>query len=227
MLNNMQNKDIRTLGYVLKRTNYGEADRILNIITSQGKIAAIAKGVRKEKSKLAGGIEMFTLVDFNIHLGRGEFGIVTGAKMVRHYGDIVKDFGKIELSAAVLKRANRLAEGSDSSEYFKIVDQSLLAINTNEELKMIEAWSLLNFKKAMGEEVNLYRDMNGEKLAADARYNWDSYEAVFVRDERGEYGADEIKLLRLMMSSDLNVVLRVKVRDDMMERVLRLIHTVV
>ena len=227
MLNNMQNKDIRTLGYVLKRTNYGEADRILNIITSQGKIAAIAKGVRKEKSKLAGGIEMFTLVDFNIHLGRGEFGIVTGAKMVRHYGDIVKDFVKIELSAAVLKRANRLAEGSDSSEYFKIVDQSLLAINTNEELKMIEAWSLLNFKKAMGEEVNLYRDMNGEKLAADARYNWDSYEAVFVRDERGEYGADEIKLLRLMMSSDLNVVLRVKVRDDMMERVLRLIHTVV
>ena len=215
------------MGYVLKRTNYGEADRILNIITSQGKIAAIAKGVRKEKSKLAGGIEMFTLVDFNIHLGRGEFGIVTGAKMVRHYGDIVKDFGKIELSAAVLKRANRLAEGSDSSEYFKIVDQSLLAINTNEELKMIEAWSLLNFKKAMGEEVNLYRDMNGEKLAADARYNWDSYEAVFVRDERGEYGADEIKLLRLMMSSDLNVVLRVKVRDDMMERVLRLIHTVV
>lgn len=227
MLNNMQNKDIRTLGYVLKRTNYGEADRILNIITSQGKIAAIAKGVRKEKSKLAGGIEMFTLVDFNIHLGRGEFGIVTGAKMVRHYGDIVKDFGKIELSAAVLKRANRLAEGSDSSEYFKIVDQSLLAINTNEELKMIEAWSLLNFKKAMGEEVNLYRDMNGEKLTADARYNWDSYEAVFVRDERGEYGADEIKLLRLMMSSDLNVVLRVKVRDDMMERVLRLVHTVV
>ncbi len=227
MLNNMQNKDIRTLGYVLKRTNYGEADRILNIITLQGKIAAIAKGVRKEKSKLAGGIEMFTLVDFNIHLGRGEFGIVTGAKMVRHYGDIVKDFGKIELSAAVLKRANRLAEGSDSSEYFKIVDQSLLAINTNEELKMIEAWSLLNFKKAMGEEVNLYRDMNGEKLAADARYNWDSYEAVFVRDERGEYGADEIKLLRLMMSSDLNVVLRVKVRDDMMERVLRLVHTVV
>ena len=92
---------------------------------------------------------------------------------------------------------------------------------------MIEAWSLLNFKKAMGEEVNLYRDMNGEKLAADARYNWDSYEAVFVRDERGEYGADEIKLLRLMMSSDLNVVLRVKVWDDMMERVLRLVHTVV
>ena len=53
MLNNMQNKDIKTMGYVLKRTNYAEADRILNLITPQGKISAIAKGVRKEKSKLA------------------------------------------------------------------------------------------------------------------------------------------------------------------------------
>ena len=51
--------DIKTLAYVLRRTNYGEADRILNIITPNGKISAIAKGARKEKSKLAGGIEMF------------------------------------------------------------------------------------------------------------------------------------------------------------------------
>ena len=49
MSSNTIKKDIRTLGYVLKRTNYGEADRILNLITPQGKISAIAKGVRKEK----------------------------------------------------------------------------------------------------------------------------------------------------------------------------------
>ena len=51
--------EIKTLGFVLRRTNYGEADRILNLITPQGKISAIAKGVRKPKSKLAGGVEMF------------------------------------------------------------------------------------------------------------------------------------------------------------------------
>ena len=47
---NMQN-DIRTKAYVLRRTNYGEADRILNLITPEGKISVIAKGVLKEKSK--------------------------------------------------------------------------------------------------------------------------------------------------------------------------------
>ena len=81
MRENTQNKDYRTLGFVLRRTNYGEADRILNIITPKGKISAIAKAARKEKSKLAGGIEMFSLTDLNIHQGRSEFAIITGAKM--------------------------------------------------------------------------------------------------------------------------------------------------
>ena len=48
----MQSKDIKTCAYVLRRTNYGEADRILNIITPLGKMSVIAKSVRKEKSNL-------------------------------------------------------------------------------------------------------------------------------------------------------------------------------
>ena len=45
---------------VLKRIEYGEADRILTVLTkNHGKISVIAKGVRKPKSKLAGGIEIF------------------------------------------------------------------------------------------------------------------------------------------------------------------------
>ena len=61
--------DIRTKAIVLRRTNYGEADRILNFLTEQGVIAAIAKGVRKEKSKLAGAVELFTVSDITHHKG--------------------------------------------------------------------------------------------------------------------------------------------------------------
>lgn len=53
---------IVTSGIVLNRINFGEADRILTVITpDQGKLSLIAKGVRKEKSKLAGGIELFSV----------------------------------------------------------------------------------------------------------------------------------------------------------------------
>lgn len=227
MSSSIKNKDVKTLGYVLKRTNYGEADRILNLITPQGKIAVIAKGVRKEKSKLAGGIEMFTLTDFNIHFGKSEFGVVTSARMQKHYGEIIKDLNKMELAAMMLKMASRAAEGSDNAEFFKIVDQSLQALDMNEENSLVEAWYLLNLKKAMGEEVNLYRDINGEKLNANDNYFWDTYEMAFAKNEKGEYGADEIKLLRLMVSNDFGVIRRVKVQADMAERVLRLAKMVV
>ena len=227
MQKNMQNKDIRTLGYVLRRVNYGEADRILNVLTAEGKISVIAKGVRREKSKLAGNIEMFTLVDFNFHKGKGEFGVVTSAKMVKYYSEIVKDLNKIEVASMILKNINKITENSDSKEYFKILDQSLEAINDGVDLELVNTWFLLNLKKAMGEEINFYRDTNGEKLKEDRKYDWDVVEMAFTENMNGEYGADEIKLLRLMVSSDLDVIRRVKFKDSMILVVLRLVRMVV
>ena len=65
-------RDVRTHALVLRRTNYGESDRILNLITPLGKFSVVAKSVRKEKSRLAGAVELFTLSDVVIHEGRGK-----------------------------------------------------------------------------------------------------------------------------------------------------------
>ena len=218
----MSGNYLRTFGYVLRRTNYGEADRILNILTPSGKISAIAKGVRKEKSKLAGGIEMFSLIDFNIHKGRSELGVVTGAKMIKHYGEIIKDYTKMELAADFLKKVNRASETSDTEEYFNILGQSLVALNSGFNGKVIEAWLLLNLNKVSGEEINLYRDAEDQKLEAEENYVWDFQNNCFLRKENGEFGANEIKLLRLMMTNDLNLIKKIKVSDDVIARALGL-----
>ena len=94
MSTNMRN-DIKTLAYVLRRTNYGEADRIINLITPEGKMSAIARGVRKEKSKLAGGIEMFSLIELNINRGKSELGVVTSARMLKYYDKLLMDFRRM------------------------------------------------------------------------------------------------------------------------------------
>lgn len=224
--NNTQNNDVRTFGYVLRRTNYGEADRILNLITPQGKFSVIAKGVRKAKSKLSGGIEMFTLADFNIHLGRGDFGILTGAKMMQYYGNIIKDFGRMELAGMILKKISQAAENSDNPEYFKIVDESLKGLNDGEKTELVEAWFLINLAKATGEDVNLYRDVEGKKLEADKLYIWDGYEAAFCEKANGEYGANEIKMLRLMLTNNLGVVRRVNMDNAMYGLVLKVARAV-
>lgn len=223
---NMQPKDIRTLAYVLRRTNYGEADRILNIITPQGKMSVIAKGVRREKSKLAGGIEMFSRVELNIHQGKSEFGIVTSAKMLQFFNNILKDFSKTEFAADILKRVSKMAEGSDNPEYYDVVDQAMVALDAGVNFDLIRIWVLFNLKKASGEEINLYRDINGAELDADKKYEWDFYEKSLVEKTGGDISADKIKLMRLLVTNDLMVVSRVKSIDDMMSSILKIAEAV-
>ena len=223
---NIQNNDIRTFGYVLRRTNYGEADRILNLITPKGKFSVIAKGVRKAKSKLSGGIEMFTLADFNIHFGKSEFGILTGAKMIKYYDKIIKDFACMELAALILKKISLLAESSDNPDYFRIVDESLNGLNGGERLELIEAWFLMNSVRASGEEINLYRDVEGEKLDAEKRYEWDILEVAFKEEHNGEYGPEEIKMLRLMLTNSFSVISRVKISEKMPDLILKVARAV-
>ena len=74
-------RTFRTKAIVLRRTNYGEADRIVQFLTPDGRRSVMARGVRKEKSKLAGGIELFAISDVVIGEGKGELGVVTSAKL--------------------------------------------------------------------------------------------------------------------------------------------------
>lgn len=211
-------EDLKTLGVVLRRTNYGEADRILNIITPAGKVAAIAKGVRKARSKLAGGVEMFCLSELQIHRGRSELGVVTSARMIRHYKGVLQSYERMEVAAEILKRVSAAAEQTESAEWFEMTRQCLEALDGGANLKLVEGWFWLHFLRANGEEINLYRDKGGAKLAVDKRYDWDGMEGVFVENMEGEYGADEIKMLRLMATADLAIVRRVKVDEKIFDR---------
>lgn len=221
---NADQRDIKTMGYVLRRTNYGEADRILDLITPLGKIAVLARGVRKARSKLAGGIELYTLSDFDIHRGRGELAILTGARMRRFYGNFLSDATKMALAVEILKRINRAAEHTESAEHFALVDQSFASINAGRDLELVKAWFLVNLCRVMGEELNLYRDLHGEKLAADRRYRWQSFERAFEPDEAGEFSAAEIKLLRLMSGHDLELLLRIKYEPQILEPIMKLVR---
>ena len=212
-------KDLRTPALILRRTNYGEADRILNLITPKGKISAIAKGVRKEKSKLAGGIEMFSLSDLTIHLGKSELGTITSARMTTYYSNILNNLESIELASKILKQINSAAETIESPAFFNLTNDSLSALNNNLNPTLIETWFHLNLNKLLGSELNLYRDINGEKLQPEKIYLYDSTENAFVEHPAGNFNANDIKLLRLMLTSPLPVVSRVKNLDTYLPKI--------
>ena len=219
----MQSRDLKTLGYVLKRTNYAEADRILQIITPEGKISAIAKGVRREKSKLAGGIEMFSLVELNLYQGKSELFVITGAKMLRFHSGILKDLDKTGLAGDILKKISKAAEHSDNPDYFEIVRQSFLALDSDYNLNLIETWFLFNLVKASGEEINLFRDAKGEKLDANKRYDWDDSEMALRERVDGMIGVDEIKIMRMILTNKLAVINKIKGVQEKIPRLLKII----
>ena len=178
--------------------------------------------MRKEKSKLAGSVEMFSLIDVNIHQGKSEFGVITSAKMIRFYDKIISDLSKMELAAFVLKKISVAAEHSDNPEFFKITDQVLSAINDGVSLELVEAWFLLNYLRASGEQVNLYRDTDGDLLTPDGEYEWDFGDDALMKRAGGRISGNEIKMMRLMISTKLLTSTKVKGSEKMIPLILHI-----
>jgi len=207
----MSEPDLKTRAFVLRRTNYGETDRILNLLTPEGKISCLAKGVRKEKSKLAGGIELFTLSSVVIHQSqKSDLGLLTSAKMEVFYEQILKDLNSLETASRILKEINRITEQVDSPEFFDILKQSLEGLNNGLGSQLVETWFNFNLARARGEQINLLTDTDGEKLQENLRYAWDSTDMALKKLENGNIGKNEIKIMRLILVSSLELISRIK-----------------
>ena len=85
-------KQIATQAIMLKRMNYGEADRIVTVLTADnGRLSMLAKGVRKSKSKLAGGLELFCVTDINYIYGKSDLKTIISTRLKEHYRNIVSN----------------------------------------------------------------------------------------------------------------------------------------
>ena len=225
MLENIP-KDIKTKAYVLRRTNFGEADRILNLITPVGNSSVMAKGVLKPKSKRAGGIEMFSLIEVNLHFGKSEMATLTGARMITFYGEILKDLSRMELASEILKKISVVSDAVDFAGHFEIVDECLFGLNDGCDIDLVEAWFLTRLAKAMGEQINLLTDADGDDLSLDAKYDFDVMEMSFCKNPEGVYDANAIKLLRLLWVADLKTVRRVKDAKKYLPEILKIAKAV-
>lgn len=188
-----------TTGIILNRINYGEADRILSFLTSdRGKVRAIAKGVRKSKSKLAGGIELFSVSDLTLIIGRGELNTLISSRLVRHYGNIVKNIERTGSAYEVLKTINKATEDEPETAYFKLLDQSLAALDDPAlDINLTKLWFDMQLLKLAGHIPNLHTNSTGVKLVDSKTYNVNLEQMSFEPASRGRLSANHIKFMRL------------------------------
>lgn len=192
-------KQVVTEGIVLTRTNFGEADRILTILTiDQGKIRAIAKGVRKIKSKLAGGIELFSVSQITYIQSKSDIYTLISTRLKKHYNQIVGDLERTMFAYDVLKSINNITEDNVDRDYFDLLQLTLDAINTFKlGLNVIQFWFNMQLLGMAGHEPNLQFDSAGNKLNGESKYNFDINSMCFTENSKGKFGQQHIKLFRL------------------------------
>ncbi|MGD0687704.1 MAG: DNA repair protein RecO, partial [Streptosporangiaceae bacterium] len=95
-------------GIVLRTQKLGEADRIVTLLARRtGRVRAVAKGVRRTKSRFGARLEPFTHVDLLLYAGRS-LDVITQAETLRPYGEpLAADYPRYTTGTAMLETAER------------------------------------------------------------------------------------------------------------------------
>lgn len=149
--------NVATEGIVLKRINYSEADRLITIFTKKlGLVVAIAKGVRKIKSRLAGHLEMFNIVDLRLSEGKNWY-IVTGAELILSSSNIKKDLAKTASTYYINELICMLIEEKEPDEkIYKLIKNTYLAIERYDQDYIFAIFSI-NLLSLLGYKPELFR----------------------------------------------------------------------
>ena len=116
----------RTEGIILRRTNFGEADRLLTIFTkNHGKLRVRAPGIRKTQSRKGPHLELFNLSSFFLAQGKS-LDIVTEAQTLNNFSEIRKDLKKVWIAYYFCELMDSLcAERQENWEVLELLKNSL------------------------------------------------------------------------------------------------------
>jgi DNA repair protein RecO len=182
----------------------------VQFITPEGKRTAIARGVRREKSKLAGGIELFAVSDIVIHEGKGDMGIVTSARLVHFYHHILEDYDRLQFGYEAIKQVTKASETVDETEWYDLLQETIAGLDVLAwPRQLVELWFYLRYASLLGYELSFMHDVNGQPLESDKKYQYDVSEKGLRAVANGELGADHIKFLRLVNSKPLRIVAQI------------------
>ncbi|HHX08612.1 MAG TPA: DNA repair protein RecO [Chloroflexi bacterium] len=204
-----ESRSYRAQAIVIKHREFGEADRILCLYTlEKGKIQAIAKGVRKPKSRKAGHLEPFTQVTLQLAKGR-TWDVVTQAETMRNFQNIREDLKLTAQAAYVLELLDRFTyEEGENRLLYNLVLETLarlengiapgLAVHYYE----VHLMDILGFRPQLRQCV-----VCGEEIQAEDQYFSAKLGGVVCpRSHTGDPGAwpvsmDALRYLRFFQRS--------------------------
>lgn len=171
-----------TEGIVIGGSKFGEADRILRILTKErGRVSAMAKGVRRGKSKFSGCLEPMMVNTFLLAEGRN-MDTVCQVENIRSFANIRSDYTLVCCAGNLLEAAGKLTEEGlpDSSTYGMLIC-ALDALEDGSPPKLVE----LLLKAGLLFEHGIFPDLSGCNSCGKKRtkaIHFDSTHMVFICD---------------------------------------------
>ena len=134
---------------VLRTIRLGEADRIVTFLTEgRGKVRAVAKGVRKTKSKFGSRLEPISHVALQLYEGR-ELDTVTQAETLDHFRPIREDLERVARATALLEVADQVAqEGEPNPALYRMLVGALRSLAAHSSPLLVAGfyWKLLSLE---------------------------------------------------------------------------------
>ena len=158
---------------VVRHTNYDEADRFITFLTPfQGRVSALAKGVRKMNSRKAGHLQPFTYVSVQLSKGRGASWLVAQVSTIEAYPDILASLEKTVRTSWVLELAERFSlENMENVPLFQLTLDTLRRIAVFPDIFPVQRYFDLHLLSVTGYQPQLFECVRcHKKIQAEDQY---------------------------------------------------------
>ncbi|SJZ71451.1 DNA repair protein RecO [Selenihalanaerobacter shriftii] len=141
----------KTEAIVLRHYELGEADKIIVLYTrNNGKVKAVANGVRKTKSRLAGGVELFTYNDLLLYKGKSLF-TISQCEIMNSFANLRGDLFKMAYASYLTEVVNEFAIEEEKNEpLFALILTTLYLLSEKDDLELIIRFFELRLLNLLG-----------------------------------------------------------------------------
>ena len=130
----------RLEGVVLNRRDHGEADRVVRLLTAEGSVDLLAKGIRKTRSRKAGHLELFAKTQVLVSRVTGSWDIISQAEVVQVRAHLQEDFRLGTYARYVAELAIRFFEGESEPQLYVLVDDVLARLDKGVAPELLTRW---------------------------------------------------------------------------------------
>jgi DNA repair protein RecO (recombination protein O) len=153
----MRERIYRTEALILRRSDFGEADRLLVIATPGGKRRVIAKGVRKTTSRIAGHIELFTHTTLLLAIGRN-LDIITQSHGINRWPALHTDLTRLSCAYYITELYDRFTqEQEENQQLFRLLKATFAALDTTRNADLLLRSYELKLLANMGYRPHLHQ----------------------------------------------------------------------